>query len=53
VFDDRLVVFLHYAGSGLTTDIVPSTDPADILLCRTSFEAVWKLSIPHSEYKPV
>jgi hypothetical protein len=24
-----------------------------IRLCRSSFEAVWKLSIPHREYAPV
>ncbi|GAB1640075.1 hypothetical protein KRMM14A1259_04980 [Krasilnikovia sp. MM14-A1259] len=30
LFDDRLVVFLHYAGSGLGTDRVTSTDPADL-----------------------
>lgn len=53
LFDDRLVVFLVYAGSGLATDKVTSTDPADIRLCRSAFEAVWKLSIPHSDYKPV
>ncbi|MDQ3764072.1 MAG: hypothetical protein M3460_21500 [Actinomycetota bacterium] len=52
LFDDRLVVFI-YAGSGLAVDKVTSTNPADIRLCRSSFEAVWKLSIPHSDYKPV
>jgi hypothetical protein len=53
MFDDRLIVFLHYAGNGLALDRVASTDPADIQLCRSAFEAVWKLSIPHSEYHPV
>lgn len=53
VFDDRLVVFLHYAGNGLATAKVASTDPADIKLCRTSFEAVWQLAIPHRNYQPV
>ncbi len=51
--DNRLVVFLIYAGSGLAADKVTSTDPADIRLCRSAFEAVWKLSIAHSDYKPV
>jgi hypothetical protein len=53
LFDGRLVVFLLYAGSGLAADKVTSTDPADIRLCRSAFEAVWKLSIPHSDYKPL
>ncbi|MEU6587242.1 DUF6879 family protein [Nocardia sp. NPDC046763] len=52
LFDDRLAVFLHYAGNGLGTGKTASTDPADLQLCRTAFEAVWKLAIPHREYQP-
>ena len=53
LFDHRLVVFLLYAGNGLATDRVTSTDPADVQLCRSAFDAVWRLSIPHHEYQPV
>ncbi|WP_327110754.1 hypothetical protein OHB12_23605 [Nocardia sp. NBC_01730] len=53
LLDDRLVVFLHYAGSGLGVEKVTSTDAHDIQLCRTAFEAVWQVAIPHREYKPV
>lgn len=53
LFDDRLVVFLHYAGNGLATAKTISTDPHDIALCRTAFEAVWSRAIPHREYQPV
>jgi hypothetical protein len=53
LFDDHLVVFLHYAGNGLGVGKTTSTDPADIHLCRTAFEAVWALSIPHRDYKPL
>lgn len=53
LFDDRLVVFLIYAGDGLAADKVTSTDPHDIGLCRSAFDAVWELSIPHRDYKPV
>ncbi|WP_433733527.1 DUF6879 family protein [Nocardia sp. CA-129566] len=53
LFDDRLVVFLHYTGNGLAVDKVISTDPGDVQLCRTAFEAVWRVAIPHREYKPV
>jgi hypothetical protein len=53
VLDDELVIFLHYAGSGLNIALTTSTDPSDVELCRTAFERVWALSIPHSEYKPL
>jgi hypothetical protein len=52
LFDDRLTVFLIYAGNGLATERLVSSDPADIELCRASFEDVWKYAIPHSEYQP-
>ncbi len=52
VLDDELVIFMHFAGSGLTTAWTTSTDPADIDLCRTAFAQVWDLGIPHVEYKP-
>jgi len=53
LFDDRLAVFLLYAGNGLSAGMLSSSDPADLRLCRSAFEAVWELSIPHSEYQPV
>jgi len=53
LFDDRLAVFLLYAGNGLSAGMLSSCDPADLRLCRSAFEAVWELSIPHSEYQPV
>ncbi|MGW0502185.1 DUF6879 family protein [Micromonospora sp. NPDC003241] len=53
LFDDRLAVFLIYAGNGLAVDRVVSTDPADLRLCRSAFEAVWQLAIPHRDYQPV
>jgi hypothetical protein len=53
LFDGRLVVFLLYAGDGLGTEKLASVDPADISLCRSAFQAVWKLATPHHEYKPL
>lgn len=50
LFDDRLVVFLQYAGNGLSAGMVSSSDAADLRLCRAAFEAVWKLAIPHRDY---
>ena len=52
LFDDEVVVFLIFAGSGLVMDRLTTTDRGAIELCRTSFEEVWKLSIPTSEYRP-
>ena len=53
LFDDRLAVFLLYAGNGLSAGMLSSADPADLRLCRSAFESVWELSIPHREYQPV
>jgi hypothetical protein len=53
LFDDRLAVFLLYAGNGLGTGMVSSADPAVLRLCRSAFEAVWELSVPHFEYAAV
>jgi hypothetical protein len=52
MLDNRLVIFHHYAGSGKNIDFTTSTDAHDIELCRSAFEAVWPLAIPHNEYKP-
>ena len=51
LFDDRLR-YLMYSGNGFARKI-SSSDPVDIRLCRSAFEAVWKLSIPHRDYPPV
>lgn len=53
LFDTRVLVFLTYTGSGLDAGKFLSAEPADIQLCRSSFEAVWKLAIPHREYRPL
>lgn len=53
LFDDRLAVFLLYTGNGLSAGMLSSADPADLRLCRTAFEAVWELSVPHREYAAV
>jgi hypothetical protein len=53
LFDDRLVVFLHYAGDGTGVAKITSTAPDDVRLCRAAFDAVWELSTPHRDYRPV
>ena len=52
LFDDRLALFLLYSGDGLGVAKLTSTDPPDLGLCRSAFEAVWGLSIPHRAYTP-
>jgi hypothetical protein len=53
LFDDRLVVFLTYAGNGLSQDMIESSDPDVVDLCRSAFDAVWAFSIAHREYQPI
>ena len=53
LFDDRLAVFLLYAGNGLSAGKVGSSDLADLRLCRAAFEAVWKLAVLHRDYAPL
>jgi hypothetical protein len=53
LIDNRLVVFLTYTGNGLDAGKFTSRDPADVRLCRSSFDAVWRLAIPHREYHPL
>jgi hypothetical protein len=53
LFDDRLVVFLLYTGSGLNAGMEKSTDPTVVALCRSAFDAVWPLAVPHRDYRPV
>ena len=52
LFDNRLVVYLSYSGNGLDAGKFATSGAADIQLCSASFEAVWKLAIPHREYGP-
>jgi hypothetical protein len=52
LFDDEVVIFLIFAASGLVVDRQRTTDRRVIELCRTAFEAVWKLSIPNRDYRP-
>jgi hypothetical protein len=52
LLDGRLVVFLLYTGEGLSAGYQASTDEADIQLCRSAFDAVWGLAVPHRDYEP-
>ena len=52
VFDDRLVLFLHYAGNGLNTAFEVTDDPDTVRTCRDAFENVWRLTTPSRDDRP-
>lgn len=52
VFDDELVLFLHYAGSGLNVGFEVTEDSHIVRMCREAFEAVWELAVPFRDYRP-
>jgi hypothetical protein len=52
VFDERVVVWNHFAGDGSWVTREGSDDAALARLCISSFDAVWEHAIPHGEYRP-
>ncbi|GIJ50245.1 hypothetical protein Val02_71310 [Virgisporangium aliadipatigenens] len=52
VFDDRLALFLHYAGSGTNASFQITDEPQTVNACRHAFEAVWGLAVPYRDYRP-
>lgn len=53
LFDGRLAVFLLYAGCGLAAGMASTADADITSFCRSAFETVWKLAIPHRDYQPI
>ncbi|MER6994541.1 DUF6879 family protein [Streptomyces sp. NPDC000410] len=53
VFDDELVLVLHFAGDGEIAEVwwELTKDPKIRELCTSAFEAVWERAVPHEEYK--
>ncbi|MFI2373127.1 DUF6879 family protein [Streptomyces sp. NPDC018833] len=53
VFDNELVLVLHFTGDGESPDDwMELTRDARILeLCTNAFEAVWERAVPHEQYK--
>jgi hypothetical protein len=51
VFDHRLVRFTLFGGDGEVQGSQYSDDAGVIEACRTSFGAVWRLAVPHQEYR--
>jgi len=52
VFDERMVLWNHFAGDGSKVAEEASEDPALAKLCVSSFDAVWERAIPHEDYRP-
>ncbi|TJZ45397.1 hypothetical protein FCH28_29150 [Streptomyces piniterrae] len=56
LFDNSLVLFLHFTGDGELSpegDEERTTDPSVVRLCSTAFETVWERATSHEEYRPV
>jgi hypothetical protein len=49
LIDDKAVRFNLFTGEGGVADPQYTEDEGIILLCRTSFEQVWNLAIPHDQ----
>src|SRR6266481_3991362 len=52
VFDDTLVMFLHYAGNGTSTAFEITDEPQAARACQEAFESVWQIATPLREYRP-
>jgi len=52
VFDERVVLWNHFAGDGSWVTEEQCDDPAIAKLCVSSFGAVWARAIPHEDYRP-
>jgi hypothetical protein len=52
VFDDRLVRFHYFSGTGEIVEDELADDPSIVKLCARSFEAAWERAIPHDRYRP-
>ncbi|WP_411121587.1 DUF6879 family protein [Streptomyces sp. x-19] len=56
LFDNSLVLFLHFTGEGELSpegDEERTAEPSVVRLCATAFEAVWGRAIAHEDYRPV
>ncbi|RZU49490.1 hypothetical protein EV385_1241 [Krasilnikovia cinnamomea] len=51
VFDDEIVLFLHYTGAGTNASFQTTTEPAIVRTCRQAFETVWDLAVPVRDYR--
>ncbi|MFJ5231035.1 DUF6879 family protein [Kitasatospora sp. NPDC088391] len=52
LIDDTFLLVHHFSGDGDFVDDEIVVDTGVVELCRSAFDAVWQLAIPHAEYKP-
>jgi hypothetical protein len=52
VFDDELVLFLHYAGNGTNASFEVTDDAQTARTCQQAFNNVWDLATPFRDYRP-
>lgn len=52
VFDDKVALFLHYAGSGLNASLETTEDPGIVGACRQAFDTAWEMATPARDYRP-
>lgn len=52
LFDNRIVLVLHFTGDGDITNLEVRDDPELAKLCSSAFEAVWERATPHEDYVP-
>ena len=52
IFDDTLVMFLHYAGNGTNTAFEITDEPHATRACQEAFKSVWQIATPLREYRP-
>ena len=52
LFDNSAVVFSVFSGRGDVVERQLVTDRRVLDLCRSAFEAVWSVAIPHDKYTP-
>ena len=53
LFDDETVVFTVFTGDGDIAERQLVTDEVAVRLCRSAFDAVWAVAVPHDEYTPL
>jgi hypothetical protein len=52
VFDDELVLFLHYSGNGANSAFETTGDRATVKACAQAFSVVWDRAKPVRDYRP-
>lgn len=52
VFDDELVLFLHYAGNGTNAFFEITENSETVRACKQAFETAWDLATSFRDYRP-